>query len=159
MCQFECIECSRHPGSIGMRKAVGDDWFLKSSRKGSPRCCAKSEQGERWVASGEYPIYLTARTKERSEELYDGGIEVRLLWPKEGAGSFSVLPAVVLADAPLIRIPRNFLSITSEAPPERAEWPKREWGSITAVPESTFRKREKISAARRNHQGHSHGLE
>jgi iron(III) transport system substrate-binding protein len=83
--------------AIGMRKAVGDDWFIKLA-KGKPAVCAKSEQGERWVASGEYPIYLTARTKS-AQELYDGGIEVRLLWPKEGQVLFP-FAAVVLGDAP-----------------------------------------------------------
>jgi ABC-type Fe3+ transport system substrate-binding protein len=67
---------------IGMRKAVGDDWFVNIG-KAKPALWTKSEQGEMRVASGEYPIALTSRTKS-AQQLYESGMAVGLIWPKEG---------------------------------------------------------------------------
>jgi iron(III) transport system substrate-binding protein len=99
--------------AIGMRKTVGDEWFVKLA-KSKPAVCAKSEQGERWVASGEYPIYLTGRTKS-AQDLYEGGIEVKVLWPKEGQVLFP-FSAVLLADAPHPNTAKLFIDYVRSPP-------------------------------------------
>ncbi len=82
---------------IGMRKAVGDDWFVNIG-KAKPALWTKSEQGEMWVASGEYPIALTSRTKS-AQQLHEGGMAVGLAWPKEGQVMTPYTP-VIFAGGP-----------------------------------------------------------
>ena len=83
--------------AIGMRKTVGDDWFIKLA-KGKPAIYTKSDQGERWVATGEYPICLFTRVKSVIE-LDEGGLKVGFLWPKEGQVLFPFSPVIFAAAA------------------------------------------------------------
>ncbi len=83
--------------AIGLRKAVGEEWFIKLG-KGKPALYTKSEQGETWVTSGEYPICLGMRIKHATD-FEAGGAKVGWLWPKEGQVLFP-LALSILANAP-----------------------------------------------------------
>jgi iron(III) transport system substrate-binding protein len=85
------------PWAIGLRKKVGDEWFIKLG-KGKPALYQQATQGETWVGSGEYPIGLTSRNRN-ARNLEEGGVKMRWLYPKEGLVLFP-LSLVILADAP-----------------------------------------------------------
>jgi len=85
------------PWAIGLRKKVGDEWFIKLG-KGKPALYMQASQGETWVGSGEYPIGLTQRNRN-ARYLEEGGVKMRWLYPKEGLVLFP-LSLVILADAP-----------------------------------------------------------
>ena len=101
------------PWAIGLRKVLGDDWFIKLG-KGKPAFTQKSDQGEMWVSTGEYPIFLTARTKG-AQELYESGIAVGLIWPKEGQVLFPFAP-VIFAGAAHPNSAKLFIDYVRSAP-------------------------------------------
>ncbi len=85
------------PWAIGLRKKVGDEWFIKLG-KGKPALYMQAKQGETWVGSGEYPVGLTSRNRN-ARNLEEGGVKIGWLYPKEGLVLFP-LSLVILADAP-----------------------------------------------------------
>ena len=99
--------------AIGMRKTVGDDWFIKVG-KAKPGIYTKSQQGEQWVASGEYPICLFTRVKS-AIELDESGTKVGFLWPKEGQVLFP-FSAVILAAAPHPNTAKLFIDYIRSLP-------------------------------------------
>ncbi len=99
--------------AIGMRKAVGDDWFVKLG-KGKPAIYTKSQQGETWVATGEYPVCLFTRTKS-ALRLDQEGMAIGFLWPKEGQVLFPFAP-VILAGAPHPNTAKLFIDYVRSLP-------------------------------------------
>jgi len=78
--------------AIGLRKVIGDDWFIKFA-KGKPALAGKGDLEKRWVATGEYPIGVTGRTKN-AQDLQESGLEIEMLWPKEGVVLFPFSPII-----------------------------------------------------------------
>jgi ABC-type Fe3+ transport system substrate-binding protein len=78
--------------AIGLRKVLGDDWFIKFA-KGKPALAGKGDLEKRWVATGEYPIGVTGRTKN-AQDLEESGLEIEMLWPKEGVVLFPFSPII-----------------------------------------------------------------
>ncbi len=107
--------------AIGMRKTVGDEWFIKIG-KGKPGLYARSQQGEVWVGSGEYPICLSLRIKNAQTLVEGGAFRVGWLWPKEGQVLFPFAP-VIFSNAPHPNTV-NFLLITLGVQQERTGQPK-----------------------------------
>ncbi len=99
--------------AIGMKKAVGEDWFIKLG-KFKPALWTKSQQGEAWVASGEYPIALTARTKA-AQQLHESGMAIGLIWPKEGQVLTPFSP-VIFASAPHPNTAKLFIDYVRSLP-------------------------------------------
>jgi ABC-type Fe3+ transport system substrate-binding protein len=99
--------------AIGMRKALGDEWFIRLA-KGKPALTSQGQQGEMWVGSGEYPISLTMRPKN-FQRLEEAGVEVRWLWPKEGQVLFP-FALTIFANAPHPNTAKLFIDYMRSAP-------------------------------------------
>lgn len=99
--------------ALGVRKALGDDWFKKLA-KHKPCLYLKMAQGRDWVASGEYPITLTNSAKT-AETVQKAGIKVKLLYPKEGV-VMKPYSCIILATAPHPNTAKLFIDYVRSAP-------------------------------------------
>ena len=99
--------------AIGLRKVLGDDWFINIA-KGKPALSTRSEQGKKWIGSGEYPICLTMRAKN-AKGLEDGGTKVGWINPKEGQVLFPFALAG-LASAPNPNTAKLFIDYVRSVP-------------------------------------------
>ncbi len=98
---------------IGMRKVLADDWFIKFGKL-KPALWTKTQQGESWVASGEYPIALQMRPKQ-AQRFAESGIEVRSVWPKEGVVLAPYSP-IIFATAPHPNTAKLFIDYVRSSP-------------------------------------------
>lgn len=81
--------------TIGLRKTLGDEWFKKMAAL-KPALYVRTAQGRDWSASGEYPIAMFCHAKS-AETVKASGVEVRLLYPKEGIVLLPLVPIIMTA--------------------------------------------------------------
>ncbi len=78
---------------LGVRKALGDDWFKKLGAM-KPAFYNKTAQGRDWCASGEYPIQLGSHAKNAMTAKKTGA-DIRLTYPKEGVTLLPFAPVIL----------------------------------------------------------------
>jgi iron(III) transport system substrate-binding protein len=93
--------------AIGLRKALGLDWFKKLAKDVKPALYNKTAQGREWVASGEYPITMTSHAKNAAVVRKEGA-SVELVYPREGVVLLPFSP-VILAEAPHLNVAKLFI--------------------------------------------------
>jgi iron(III) transport system substrate-binding protein len=99
--------------ALGLRKTLGDEWFKKMAKL-KPALYVKTAQGREWVASGEYPITIMSHAKN-AEEVKKTGVQVKLLYPKEGVVLFPFAP-IIMGSAPHPNTSKLFIDYIRSKP-------------------------------------------
>ena len=98
---------------IGLRKALGTDWFMKMAKL-EPAVWQNAAEGRDWCASGEYPIdmYSHATHATRAKA---AGANVKLVYPKEGAVVYPFAP-IIMANGKNQNAAKLFIDYVRSAP-------------------------------------------
>lgn len=99
--------------AIGLRKVLGDEWFKKMAKL-KPALFTRGAQGRDWCASGEYPIDVFGSPKN-TLVLQTGGLNVKLLFPKEGVVLLPFAP-IIMTSARHPNVAKLFIDYVRSVP-------------------------------------------
>jgi iron(III) transport system substrate-binding protein len=98
---------------MGLRKVLGDEWFKKMAKL-KPALFTRGAGGRDWCASGEYPIDVYGSAKN-TFVLQTGGLNVKLLYPKEGVVLLPLAP-IILTSARHPNVAKLFIDYVRSVP-------------------------------------------
>lgn len=86
------------PTYLGVNKTVGSSWFKDLLTNTRPVSNQVAAQGRDWLASGEFPIQISAMTRD-GYDLKTRNIDVKMVFPKEGVVLLPFAP-IIMKSAP-----------------------------------------------------------